>query len=62
MFGRNVQGMMEAVYSLKMYEQLKTWKLSDVSVTGHVQKVTYFNKLMMFLLSNCSTVTSLKNI
>ena len=57
MFGRNVQGIMEAVCSFKMYEQMKTWKLSDASVTGHVQKVSYFNKIMMFLLSNCSTVT-----
>jgi len=44
MFGRYVQDMMEAVYSFRMYEQMKTRKLSDVSVTGHVQKITYFNK------------------
>jgi len=61
MFGRNVQDMMEAAYSFRMYEQMKTRKLSDVGVTGHVQKITYFNK-RMFLLSNCSTLTSLKSI
>jgi len=62
MFGRNVQDMMETAYSFKMYEQMKTWKLSDFGVSDHVKKVTYFNKLVMFLLSNCSTVTSLKYI